>query len=81
MIIGSVLVFSIHDLSIYISKSLYFESFWNVFKDVFLSDGIETSNSRHVLDFLSRITMSGRLVFVKLTHFIVYVLGHFVVPF
>ena len=51
MITGTVVVFIPHVLSISISRSLYFESFSAVFKEVFLSVGIDISMSKQVLSF------------------------------
>ena len=61
MITGTVCVLSCHSLVTSISRSLYFESFSNCFMDVFLSDGMATSISRHSFFFLFFIIMSGRL--------------------
>ena len=57
MITGAVVVFIPHAFSISISRSLYFESFSAVFKEVFLSVGIDISISRQVLSFLSFTTV------------------------
>ena len=53
MITGTVVVFIAHVFSISISRSLYFVSFSIIFKEVFLSVGIDISISRQVLSFLS----------------------------
>ena len=59
MTTGTVVVFSSHVFSISISRSLFFESFSTVFKEVFFSFGIGISMSRQVLFSLSFTTMSG----------------------
>ena len=67
MITGTVVVFIAHVFSISISRSLYFESFSAVFKEVFLSVGIDISMSIQVLSFLSFTTMSGLFAFISLS--------------
>ena len=67
MITGTVIVFISHVFSILISRSLYFVSFSIVFKEEFLSVGINISISRQVLSFLSFTTMSGLFAFISLS--------------
>ena len=67
MITGTVFVFIPHVFSISISRSFYFESFSIIFKDVFLSVGIDISISRQVLSFLSFTTISGLFAFISLS--------------
>ena len=67
MITGTVVVFIPHVFSISISRSLYFVSFSIIFKEVFLSVGIDISISRQVLSFLSFTTMSGLFAFISLS--------------
>ena len=52
MITGTVVVFISHVFSISISRSLYFESFSIIFKEVFLSVGIDIDMSG-LFDFIS----------------------------
>ena len=66
MITGTVVVFIPHVFSISISRSLYFESFSAVFKEVFRTVGIDISMSIQVLSFLSFTTMSGLFAFISL---------------
>ena len=61
---GIVVVLSCHIFVVSISRSLYLDSFSNSFRDIFLSDGMVISISRHRFFFLSLIIMSGRLAFI-----------------
>ena len=65
MTTGTVVVFSSHVFSISISRSLFFESFSTVFKEVFFSFGIGISMSRQVLFSLSFTTMSGLFALIS----------------
>ena len=67
MMTGTVVVFIPHVFSISISRSVYFVSFSIVFKEVFLSVGIDLSISGQVLSFLSFTTMSGLFAFISLS--------------
>ena len=67
MITGAVVVFIPHVFSISISRSLYFMSFSIVFKEVFLSLGMDITISRQVLSFLSFTTISGLFAFISLS--------------
>ena len=67
MITGTVVVFIPHIFSISISRSLYFVSFSIVFKEVFLSVGMDISINRQVLSFLSFTTMSGLFALISLS--------------
>ena len=68
MITEAVVVFIRHAFLISISRSLYFESFFSVSKEVFLSVEIDTSMSRQVVSFVhvSFTTMSGLFAFFSL---------------
>ena len=67
MVTGTVVVFIPHIFSISISRSLYFVSFSIVFKEVFLSVGMDISINRQVLSFLSFTTMSGLFALISLS--------------
>ena len=67
MITGTVVVFIPHIFSISISRSFYFVSFSIVFKEVFLSVGMDISINRQVLSFLSFTTMSGLFALISLS--------------
>ena len=67
MITRTVVVFIPHVFSISILRSLYFVSFSIVFKEVFLSVGMNMSITRQVLSFLSFTTMSGLFAFISLS--------------
>ena len=67
MITGTVVVLIPHIFSISISRSLYFVSFSIVFKEVFLSVGMDISINRQVLSFLFFTTMSGLFALISLS--------------
>ena len=65
MTTGTFVVFSSHVFSISISRSLYFESFATVFKEVFFLFGTGISMSRQVLFSLSFTSMSGLFALIS----------------